>query len=120
MSEYLLPFNSTLNIEEKRKLFEVRNRMTRIPYNFGNKEEKCICGALETMQHIYCCEYLNQEKPEISYESIYNGNLKTQMEIFKRFRNSLESRNKIKNGKSYPPGDLRDPLSCINLDLDDK
>ena len=59
-------------------------------------------------------------KPEISYESIYNGNLKTQMEIFKRFKNSLESRNKIKNGKNYPPGDLRDPLSCINLDMDNK
>merc|ERR1712115_312881 len=28
MSEYLLPINSNLNITEKRKLFEMRNRMT--------------------------------------------------------------------------------------------
>ena len=40
ISEYLLPFNNRLNIEEKRKLFETRNRMTRIPYNFGKKDEK--------------------------------------------------------------------------------
>ena len=39
MSELLLPFNSKLNIEEKRKLFEKRNKMTEIPYNFGQKEE---------------------------------------------------------------------------------
>ena len=44
MSEYLLPFNSKLNIEEKRRLFEIRNRMSKIPINFGNKEAKCICG----------------------------------------------------------------------------
>ena len=53
MSEFLLPFNSSLNIEEKRKLFETRNRMTKIPYNFGQKEEKCICGEVEDIQHIY-------------------------------------------------------------------
>ena len=48
MSEYLMPFNSELNIEEKRKLFEFRNRMTKIP-----KDEKCQCGVTETMDHTY-------------------------------------------------------------------
>ena len=33
MSEYLLPFNSYLNIDEKRKMLEFRNRMTQIPRN---------------------------------------------------------------------------------------
>ena len=53
MSEFLRPFNSSLNIEEKRKLFEKRNRMTVIPYHFGQKEEKRICGEIEDMQHIF-------------------------------------------------------------------
>ena len=58
MSEYLLPY-SILNIEDKRKMFALRNRMTQIPYNYGKKEEKCVCGTVETMQHIYSCESLN-------------------------------------------------------------
>ena len=33
MSDYLLPFNSKLNIEEKQHLFSIRNRMTKIPMN---------------------------------------------------------------------------------------
>ena len=47
MSEYLLPFNSKLGIEGKRQMFEIRNKMTKIPSNFGNKEEKCLCGEIE-------------------------------------------------------------------------
>ena len=47
MAEYLIPYNSKLNIEEKRKMFEIRNRMTKISNNFGNKEEKCVCGQVE-------------------------------------------------------------------------
>ena len=31
MSEYLMAFNSTLNIEDKRKMFEIRNEMIKIP-----------------------------------------------------------------------------------------
>ena len=78
-SECLLPFNSGLNIEEKRRMFNIRNRMTVIPYNFGKKEEKCICGEIETMQHIYSCNIMNQSKTEISYNLLYNGNLKVKL-----------------------------------------
>ena len=81
MSEYLLPFNSKLNIEEKRRLFEIRNRMSKIASNFGNKEEKCICGAEENMHHIYSCESINNIKPETSYDEIYNGKLKNRIYI---------------------------------------
>ena len=42
MSEFLLPSNSKLNINEKRKLFEIRNRMTRIPNNFGKEKNVCV------------------------------------------------------------------------------
>ena len=93
MSEYLLPFNSKLNIEEKRRLFEMRNRMSKIPINFGNKEEKCICGAVETMPHIYTCNLINNTKPNINdYNEIYNGNLMNQIDIFRRMETNLEKR----------------------------
>ena len=52
MSECIMPFNSEFNIEEK-KIFEFRNGMARIPSNFGIKEEKCLCGVTETMDHIH-------------------------------------------------------------------
>ena len=119
MSEYLLPFNSQLNIEEKRKLFEMRNRMTRISYNFGKKEEKCLCGNIETMLHIYTCEIINPLKSEIPYSELYNGNLKNQIEIFRRFEQNMEKRNEMKNEKNIPC-DPCDPLDCISLDLDKK
>ena len=50
-----------------RFLFEFRNRMTKIPSNFGRrkKDEKCQCGVTETMDHIYSGEFLNEKKQEI-------------------------------------------------------
>ena len=64
-------------LDRGRKMFEIRNKMTRIPKNFGNTEEKCICGENESLSHIYICESLNQMKTKTSYDGIYNGNLKT-------------------------------------------
>ena len=122
MSDFLLPYNSTLNIEEKRKMFEIRNRMTMIPFNFGQKEEKCVCGELESMLHIYYCDILNQKKPELSYDLIFNGNLKSQIEIFRKFTKNLETREELKSKKEFPC-DLCDPLYCnhsISIDLDNK
>ena len=112
MSEYLLPFNSKLSIEEKRKMFEHRNRMTRIPYNFGKKEEKCVCGNLETISHIYSCKSLNQKEERILYNEFYKGNLKQQTEIFRRLENNLEIRKEIKSRNNESPCDPSDPLYC--------
>ena len=113
MSEFLRPFNSSLNIEEKRKLFEKRNRMTAIPHNFGQKEEKCICGEIEDMLHIYNCEIINAIKPELSYEKIYNGNLKSQIEVFRRIEKNLEIRQEIII-RNKSPCDPSDPLYCVS------
>ena len=41
MADYLMPYNSKLSIEDKRKLFSIRNRMTEIGNIFGQKEN-CI------------------------------------------------------------------------------
>ena len=121
MSEYLLPYNTKLNIEEKRRLFAMKNRMTLIPSNYGNSKEKCPCGTEENMLHIYTCEYLNEDEPKILYDELNNGKLKDQIDIFRRFENNMERRkypkeifcenqNKVKNTRS--PRDLCDPLNC--------
>ena len=111
MSVYLLPINSQLNIDEKRKMFALRNQMIRIPINFGEKDEKCVCGKIETMPHIYNCEYLNGKKSKIIYNELYNGNLINQINIFRRMEENIEKRQEIKMKNSFPC-DLRDPLDC--------
>ena len=111
MSEYLLPYHSKLNIEEKREIFALRNRMTNIPFNFGNKEEKCVCGTLETMFHIYSCEYLNQKKFRIDYDRIYDGNIENLKEILTRMKANLETRIRMKS-RNESPRDPSDPLYC--------
>ena len=109
MADYLQPYNSKLSIEEKRRLFALRNRMTEIPSNYGKKEEKCVCGNEENLPHIYSCNILNKIEPKISYHQIYNGNLKTKIDIFRRIEINLERRKALKEDKT--PCDLRDPLN---------
>ena len=63
------------------------------------------------MEHIYSCNIINKTKPEVSYNLIYNGNLKSQMEIFRRFDKNMEIRQQIKKRNNLPR-DPRDPLYC--------
>ena len=87
--------------------------MTAIPHNFGQKEEKCICGEIEDMLHIYNCEIINAINPEMSYEKIYNGNLKSQIEVFRRIEKNLKMRQEIEI-RNISPCDPRDPLYCVS------
>ena len=73
------------------------------------KEEKCVCGNEENLPHIYSCNILNKIEPKISYHQIYNGNLKTKIDIFRRIEINLERRKALKEDKT--PCDLRDPLN---------
>ena len=84
MSEYLLPINTILNIKEKRKMFTIRNSMFGIPRNFGNKDEKCVCGSFKTMLYIYDCATLNEGNSKIRYNELYNGSLNYKIKIFKK------------------------------------
>ena len=102
MAEYLLPYNNKLAIEEKCELFAVRNRMIiNIPSNFSSKcDKKCECGEKENMKHIYECKfYDNNWKTTIPYEKVYNGNIRQQIEVYKRFKENLVKKKKKKENQ---------------------
>ena len=105
MFEYLSPLASDLSITDKRNIFKVRNMMTDIPANYSklNQDMKCICGKLETMEHLYYCEILGSEETETEYKKIYNGNICEQIEIFRIFESKLETRNKFKKSSPCDP-----------------
>ena len=105
ISEYLSPFASNLSITDKRNIFAIRNMMTDIPANFSKLSQnmKCICGSLETMEHLYYCEILGSDKTETEYKKIYNGNIHEQIKVFRIFENKLETRNKLKDSSPCDP-----------------
>ena len=90
MSEYLHPSNSNLTLEEKRRMFEIKNKMLDISTNFPTKypNNKCVCGEIETMEHIYQCGLFGL-LPEISYEKIYNGSIQEQIKVFRSFEKKM-------------------------------
>ena len=88
MADYLVPENDMLTICEKQQLFAVRNRMTEIASNFPKSGDKptCLCGAEETMKHIFNCEIFNEENEECdNYDNIFNGCITIRIQIFKKF-----------------------------------
>ena len=101
MSEYLLPTNTILTIEQKRELFAIRNRMINIEHNFPKKDTLaiCECGTKEDMHHIYNCRLLsdNKQKQSVDYNAIFNGNVKQQTTVYKIFKQKLEKREQLKN-----------------------
>ena len=111
LSEYLQPINDELSIEQKREMFSVKNRMIDIPYNFPRKNMHniCVCGETEDMSHIYNCEMLNIDEPNLSYETIYTGNMKQQIEVYKIFKQNLDKREFIKSEIETPcdPDEIR-------------
>ena len=64
MSEYLMPNQENCSIEERRRIFEIRNRILPIPaiFHLNKNVENCWGGEDEDMKHIYVCEYWISEK----------------------------------------------------------
>ena len=94
MAEYLLPDNN-LTVIQKQKMFAVRNRMLEMLENFPGKDlnEYCICGQKETIIHIYNCEILSDgEQYNYEYETIFNGKIDDQIEVFKIVEKNLDKR----------------------------
>ena len=98
MADYLQPI-ADLSIDVKRKIFEVRNKMTRIPANFSSRKTifKCVCGEQEDMSHVYSCTVLNSDKPVTQYEEIYSNNIEKIKEVYQRFENNINEREQIMN-----------------------
>ena len=115
MAEYLMPFEKRLKIEDKRKLFSLRNRMIDIGSNFGKTEKCSKCEIKEDMEHIFYCEYWSKLENNIPYEKIYNGNLNEQIDILRIFEKKLEKRNEERLKNKNPPCDPNccDPLCFV-------
>ena len=119
MSQYLQP-NDTLEIEEQKKIFEIRNKMTNIPANFSGtnrNERKCVCEEPENMEHIYCCKKLNTTDIRTEYENIYKGNVKNMKIILNRFEENLKKRDKFSHEIQIV---ICQFLLCIRLTIDSK
>ena len=101
MADYLHPSNNDLTIDQKRKMFSVRNRMIKIESNFPKQNLKnyCYCGKEENMTHIYNCELLNKKKPNIPYERLFFGNITHQIEVFERFDENFKKWEELKSEK---------------------
>ena len=97
MAEYLMPNIVNLSIDDKRSIFEIRNRMvSAVPANFSSrKSEKkhiCPCGETEEMEHLYTCKFWNNEEIKTEYKAIYEDNIKQQLNVSERIRKVLEKR----------------------------
>ena len=108
-AEYLMP-NNILNIEEKRKIFSIRNKMLKIPSNFISRDKNtntCICNEKEDMEHIYNCEYLNRKTPEVRFEEIFRDKISKQKKILERLEENLNVKKMIENNFCHviPSGD---------------
>ena len=117
LADYLQPINP-MSIEQKQRLFAIRNRMVQIPDNFPKSEikTKCFCGAIEDMKHIYTCNILNEGISQSEkYENIFNGTISQQTKIFHKFEENMEKRKTLKNEMEIPCDPGCDPLSSIVL-----
>jgi hypothetical protein len=92
--------------------------MVPISENFPNAktENICSCGQVESMRHIYLCTNLNIESVKISYEKIFDDNIRSQKQVYNRFKQNFETREKIRNENSSDHGIPQvDPLSLIHI-----
>ena len=49
------------------------------------------------MKHVYICEQINEKTVESEmYENIYNGNIRKQIEVFRKFEENLNKYNILK------------------------
>ena len=86
--------------------------MVKIENDFGRNEKCVMCDSIEDMNHIYNCEYLNEEEPKIEFERIFKGNLFEQIRVFRKFEKNMKKRNEEKSKTNQIPCDpFCDPLN---------
>ena len=101
MAEFIMPNYTNFTIEQKRNIFEIRNRMLPIPINFPlrGRSDKCVCGQKEDMIHLYRCKSWNNEQEIISYERIYSENIDQIRTVYIPFTTNFEKKRKLHRWK---------------------
>ena len=116
--DYLFP-SSGLLLEDQRKVFSIRNRMVKIVNNFSNIKQNCLCGEIDSLQHIYLCKLFCETNDEevTDFEEIYSNNISKLVKVLKRFETQFSKREKVLEenrrniGNENTPCDLlKDPL----------
>jgi hypothetical protein len=94
MAEYLMPNFENLSIDDRRNIFEIRNRMLLIPANFPSSKDhdKCLCGEIEDTKHIYLCKYWSNESEKTQFEMIYTDNMSKLVQVYKQFNKNYKRR----------------------------
>ena len=100
MQDYLM--NKNISMRQKKLLFKLRCRMTKVGYNFGKKVPCPLCKIHEDSQEkiLDCiilkinCEELYQQKDE-KYEDIFSPNLTKLEKIANIFQKCFESREEL-------------------------
>ena len=61
--------------------------MLNIENNFRSKMKRstCSCGQIEDMKHIYICKIYEREEENITYEKIYEDDLRKMKRLNERF-----------------------------------
>jgi hypothetical protein len=121
MAEYLMPNFENISIEDRRNIFEIRNRMVPIKINFPNRKDDttCWCGAIEDTKHIYICKYWSDQSEDTEFNMIYTDNMPKLVKVYKQFQVNYKRReefnNNIENGKEETPHVIHqsDPLSSL-------
>ena len=88
MAEYLMPNLENISIDDRRKIFQIRNRMLPIVANFSSdkSDKRCWCGEVEDSQHIYICKYWTDKSEQMPFEMIYSENTPKIVQVYKQFK----------------------------------
>ena len=72
-----------------------------------NLDPHCICGEIDTHEHIYMCEILNTQQIYPPYIQIFSNNTSEQSQVYQVIEKCLEKRNDIL--KLFPDVQKRKP-----------
>ena len=88
-----------ISIEERPLIFKLRSEVTNIKMNYKGMYENFQCEVCneedETQEHIIKCKILNkEEKDNVDYSKIKNGNIIEMVKIARMFKKNLGIREK--------------------------
>ena len=98
MAEYLMPNLENISIDDRRKIFQIRNRMLPIAANFpaDKSDKRCWCGEVEDSQHIYICKYWTDKSEHTPFEMIFSENMPKLVQVYKQFEIKYKERQDYK------------------------